>query len=104
MSDQPGMMLFFDEWMELLEDYSMEEIGELLRASLMYGAHGEVTEFEDRAMRTAFRRMMQSIDNDSKRYDRKKAQRIYAAYSKTERNKGNDPIDFETWLSTVYDR
>ena len=104
MQDAPGMMVFYDDWLELVEDYSVDEIGLLFIAALKYGALDEATDFEDRSLRIAFRRITHSIDYDRTRYENKVKQRAYAAYAKREKKAGNNPLTFEEWLTTDNDR
>ena len=89
--EKPGMMIYFDLWLSLFDDYSPEEIGLLLQAAIAYATTGEITEFEDRAMKTAFRAVRRNVDLDSLRYDKAIAQRRYAAYCRQHGYDKSDP-------------
>lgn len=61
-------LLIYDEWLDDFTDMSDAEIGRLVRAAMLYNSTGEDTDFEDRTMRSAFRRMKRQIDDNHQRY------------------------------------
>lgn len=96
--DRPGTMLYFDLFYDI-EDYTDEEAGQLLRAMLSYGMNGDIPQFQDRGMRTIWRKLQSTIDRDGDTYDRVVLQRKYAAYCKKMKKAEQDAISFEEWIS-----
>jgi len=102
--NQPGFMIYADDWENYISDYEPEEIGEMLKALLGYFLTGELTEFTDRGMRQFFRQGTKSIDFDRKRYDKKCLQNAYNRYRGVCKKSKIEPLSFEEWLTTVNDR
>lgn len=102
MMNQPGFMIYADDWSNYISDYSTEEIGEMLKALLCYFSTGEVTEFEDRGMRQFYRQAVKSIVLDRIRYEDKCLKNAYNRYRGTFKNKDKQPLDFDDWYSDVY--
>ena len=100
---QPGFMIYADDWLNYAEEYSAEEIGEMLKALLAYFTTGENAAFTDRGMRQFYRQTKKSIDFDRIRYDNKCLQNAYNRYRGTCKKKGIEPLVYEDWLSTVND-
>ena len=97
--EQQGFMLYADWWGALYEDYSNEEIGQLLKAAIDYFRTGELAEFSDRSMKTAFKSIMNNIDLDRQRYEKSILQKKFAAFkSKAQATE----ITFEQWLTEYY--
>ena len=92
-------MLYADWWGDLYEDYSNEEIGQLLKAAIDYFRTGELTEFSDRSLKTAYKQIMNNIDLDRQRYAKSILQRKYAAFKS--RPKAPE-ITFEQWMTDYY--
>ena len=68
MSDQPGVLIFFDmeESIQLLD---REERGDLLTAILAYGRRGEAPDFSDnRTLQAVWAFIRPSIDRSNKKY------------------------------------
>ena len=98
---QPGFMIYADDWENYLNDYSSQEVGEMLKSLLGYFLTGEVTEFADRGMRQFFRQSAKGIDLDRKRYDNKCLQNAYNRYRGTCKKKNTEPLSYEEWMTTV---
>ena len=98
--EQPGFMLYADTWGNLFEDFSHDEAGKLLEAAIKYFQTGAPAEFDDRAMRAAFRTICSGIDQDRQRYARSILQRKFAAFKA--RNKAE--ISFDQWAAEISDQ
>ena len=99
MAERPGIMFYFDI-LNVLEDFTPEEVGQLFLATMRYGSTGEITEFEDRGMRSVGRQMMQIADRDQVQFDKKILQRRYAGWRSSQLKKGikeDDLLSFEQW-------
>lgn len=99
MAERPGIMFYFDI-LNVLEDFTPEEVGQLFLATMRYGSTGEITEFEDRGMRSVWRQMMQIADRDQVQFDKKILQRRYAGWRSSQLKKGikeDDLLSFEQW-------
>lgn len=64
-------MIFNHEWIELFEDFTEEEVGQLTLAIMKYDKTGENTTFSDRAMKSVFRTMKQYVDINKDKYEKK---------------------------------
>ena len=65
---RPGVMFYF-EWIEIVEELTAEEQGKLLMGALVYAKTGKAPNFTDRAMRVAWRAMQTHVDADEDRYN-----------------------------------
>lgn len=101
---QPGFMIYADDWELYAGDYSDEEIGQMLKALLLYFTRRKKTEFSDRGMRQFFRQAAKAIDLDAKRYTDKCFQNAYNRYKGICKQRDEKPLPFEEWLTTVDDR
>lgn len=61
--------VFYHEWLELLEDFTDEEAGQLMKAVLLFDRDGIKTTFKDRAMRSVFKQMISVTSRNRARYD-----------------------------------
>lgn len=61
--------IFYHEWLDLLEDFSDEEAGQLLKAVLLFDSTGTKTQFKDRGMKTAFKQMIATTSRNRERYE-----------------------------------
>ena len=100
---QPGFMIYADDWLVYAEEYSTEEIGEMVKALLAYFNAGEYTEFGDRGMRQFFRQAAKAIDYDRKRYEDKCLHNAHNRYKGLCKKRGIEPLDFDEWLTTLDD-
>lgn len=101
MADRPGIMFYFDI-VDDLEDYSIEEIGELFLAMMKYGKTGEIAEFSDRGMRTMWKAMMKYVDRDQERFDDRIMQKKYAGFRSAAKRKGIPEAElpsYDEWKS-----
>lgn len=60
--------LFYHAWLDVFEDFSPAEIGELTVAILTYDKTGELPEFSDRALAIAFKSIKTQIDANNEAY------------------------------------
>lgn len=100
---QPGFMIYAEDWGQYTEDYSDEELGQMLRALLSYFDTREQPSFSDRGMRQFFKQAAKGIDLDIRRYTDKCRQNAYNRYRGTCKQKHEKPLPFEQWLTTVDD-
>jgi len=98
---QPGFMIYYDDWREFAEDYSDEELGQILRALFSYFDAHEETAFSDRGMRQFFRQATKGIDLDVRRYEDKCRQNAYNRYRGVCKQQHEKPLSFEQWLREV---
>jgi len=61
-------MIFFYDWLNLFEELTTAEIGELILAAVQFDKTGEETIFEDRSLRVAFKAIKNSINISNERY------------------------------------
>ena len=101
---QPGFLIYADDWLVYAEEYSAEEIGKMVKALLSYFCTGEHTEFADRGMRQFFRQATKAIDLDRARYEKKCLQNAYNRYKGICKQRNENPLSFEEWLTTVDER
>lgn len=94
--ERPGI-LFFLEHLDALEEFTDEEAGQLLKAALRYGKRGEITEFEDRAMKILFRRIREQIDGGAAKWEEDAMRSIYGPYKREAKKNGEEPLVFEDW-------
>ena len=83
---RPGVMFYF-EWLYILEELTTAEQGELLMAALVYAQTGKKPNYADRAMRIAWRSMQTHVDADEERYDQRVQQTAEAASRRWEGKK-----------------
>lgn len=101
---QPGFMIYYDDWREFAEDYSDEELGQILRALFSYfDAHKE-TAFSDRGMRQFFRQATRSMDRNTERYADRCRKNAYNRYLGKCKQENTEPLSFEAWSTGVDDR
>lgn len=67
MSDKNSMIFYYD-WLNLFDELSNAEVGELVLAAVRYDQLGEDTPFEDRGLRVAFKALKNSIDISNDKY------------------------------------
>jgi hypothetical protein len=79
MEDQKGFLLF-DDLETQLADFSNEQVGILLRGLLAYHARGEIRDFGDSSIKTAFSFLKSSIDRNARNYDRIRSIRKESGY------------------------
>lgn len=101
---QPGFMIYAEDWEVYTEDYSDEELGQMLRAMLLYFSKGEETAFSDRSMRQFFRQTTRSIDADAKHYEDKCRKNAYNRYKGLCRQMKVKALPFDRWVTEVDDR
>lgn len=93
---QPGILVYFDV-APLFEDLTDEEVGQIFKAMLNYGATGQTPSFEDRAVKTAWNRVQVMVEQDVERYRGKKLAGEYAAYCKHCKQRGEQAAPFDMW-------
>ena len=67
---QKAIIFYYDQ-MERFDYLSMEECGKMITAIINYSKNGEVTEFDDRAMRIIFDEFKKELDIDAEKYEQK---------------------------------
>ena len=98
---QPGFMIYAEDWSAYTEDYSDEELGQMLRALLGYFDTQAQPGFSDRGMRQFFKLASKGIDLDRKRYEDKCQQNAYNRYKGTCRMQHEKPLSFEEWSAVI---
>ena len=101
---QPGFMIYYDDWREFAEDYSDEELGQILRALFSYFDAHEETAFSDRGMRQFFRQATRSMDRNTERYADRCRKNAYNRYLGKCKQENTEPLSFEAWSTGVDDR
>lgn len=98
MTDQQGIVVYFD-LLDILQDYTEAEAGQLLIAMLEYSANGALPDFQDRAMKTLWKNIRQKLDRDMLKYSATVEARQYATFCREWRKKNvnTDPPSFEEW-------
>lgn len=98
--EQAGLIVYFDTWLPVLDDFTPEEIGMLFSAMLIYGKFGNETEFADRAMRQKWHDIKRAVDRDKDSYAEKCRKSQYAAYC---REHTENTLDYDTWQRMTSD-
>lgn len=98
--ERPGVMLYFANMREQLEEVTLEEAGQVLLAILDYAQFGNVPTFDDRGLRLWWRALVPLIDKDGEKWETAALNTQYATYSRVykERYEGSTPLDKESWL------
>lgn len=90
---RPGVMFYF-EWIEIVEELTAEEQGKLLMGALIYARTGKAPNFTDRAMRVAWRAMQSHVDADEERYN-ERVQKGEESANRRWEGKKNEPLTRE---------
>lgn len=98
MAQPPGFMIYVEDWEAAAEDFTEEEIGEILLGLLRYFQTGEVTEFSDRAVKQFYKAAVKGISRDAERYQERCLKNAHARYKGVCKEKGIEPLDFESWV------
>lgn len=61
--------IFYHEWLELFEDLSREEIGDITIAILEYEKNGEIPTFSDRTMKAIWKTIRSTLDRNKQKYN-----------------------------------
>ena len=103
MSDakKPGVMVYF-EVRTLIERMSTHEAGLLFRAILAYGETGEVPELPDK-LYVFWPLIQMRLDVDERKYQSVINKRKYGGYCRSEKAKGNEPLEYNVWLAEQYE-
>ena len=96
MSNRPGVILYF-ELRDQLQFCSDEELGQLLRAILDYGATGVLPEFSDRAMQMLWYGLQSKIDHDGIRYEATRRARSLGGHNKHAVERGEPKLTMEEY-------
>ncbi len=92
-----GFMIYAEDWISFAEDFSDTEIGEVLKALILYFVTGEVKEFTDRAIRQFYKQGIRWINADTEKYRDRCLKNAYARYRGVCKENGIDPQPFEDW-------
>ena len=76
--NKKSFQLFYDNIEPVIENFSDEEIGKIIRAVATYEMYGEITEFEDRALQISYNQIKGSLDRNMEKFQ-----------EMCERNRGN---------------
>lgn len=63
-----SFVLFYNKVERLIENYNIEEIGELFRAVAIYELYGTASEFPDRSMRMIYQEFIEDLDEKMNSY------------------------------------
>ncbi len=98
MTEQQGIVVYFD-LLDILQDYTDAEAGQLLIAMLEYAANGALPDFQDRAMKTLWKNTRQKLDRDMLKYSATVEARQYATFCREwkRKNETGSPPSFEDW-------
>lgn len=85
-------MVIYHDWMDIFEDLSPEEVGQLMLALLRYDADGTETKFDDKVLRITFKQLKATVKRDREAYNEKceknrKRIKDYWAQKNTNENK-----------------
>ena len=67
-TNRPGMMIYFDDWDNLLDELQPEQALDLLRAIVFYGKTGQEVSCNDKFTQFAFKMLKPKIDYDRNGY------------------------------------
>lgn len=102
---QPGVM-FYSEWLDMMQEMTIEQAGEMAIAALKYGLYGTEPDFgKDKALRMCWKLIAQRIKRDNERYmqrceeNQKRAR--YGAYKKQATENGQNILPFDEWCERV---
>lgn len=101
---QSGFMIYAEDWISYTEEYTSEEIGQMLKALLAYFLYGEHTEFTDRGMRQFYRQVVKAVDLDRTRYNEKCESNAYNRYRGLCKEKGATPLNRDDWKKEIYSK
>lgn len=62
--------IFYDKCQTLIDDFTDEEVGQLIKAAIAYDIGGESPDFSDRAMRVHFAAIKKDIDLTTQKADK----------------------------------
>lgn len=94
--ERPGI-LFYLEHLDTLEDFSDEEAGQILKAALLYGKNGEITDFKERGLKILFRRIREQIDNGANSWEWDTMHSFWGPYKREAKKNGEEVLEFEDW-------
>ena len=94
---KPGVMLYFED-LRPVEDMPDDVAGQLFKAILSYSETG-AEPIVSPVLQFAWRFIRKGIDEDTKNYYLKIEQRKYAAYCKSVKAAGREPLPFQLWLA-----
>ena len=97
MKRKPGVMVYF-EMRSMLKLLSDTEKGKLFEAILEYGETGMVSDLSEK-LKVAWPLIQMRLDMDNTRYELVGFKRKYAAYTRWAKEHGEEPKDFENWMS-----
>ena len=100
---RPGVMIYF-EIIPVLAEMTDQQVGQFLRAALLYARDGVQPEFTDVALRMVWPMVKTRLDADGERYAAvsavNSAKRRYAGYAAKCREGGRDPLSFAEWCES----
>lgn len=99
-STRPGVMIYFDDFRNIAEFLTNEQLGVFMKAVVDYAERGEEPPAElEQTVRFAVKSIRSKIDRDAQKYQTAVMQRRYAVYSREVQKRGGEPISFEEWLA-----
>ena len=102
MSERPGIMLYFSEWIPMLK-LDDSTLASVLRAAIMYGYAGEVPSFEGiNAVMWAM--IADKLDRDSAAYEERCRKARWSRYKGIEEQHGRKPLRYDEWITEVDQR
>ena len=101
---RPGIVLYFSDFAAVADALDDASIGRLLRALMLYGQFGEVTEFDEPALRMAFGLYRPRIDADNAQYIGKVRHAAFMSYKATVKRSGlgEAVMDEDEWIAANY--
>ena len=98
MGNKPGVMIYFDT-VPVMRMMSHKELGQLFLAIMEYGQNETEPKLTGKA-EILWPLIRQRLENDDYRYEQTVMKRRYAAYTRWERQGGNEPKSFCEWYAT----
>ena len=96
MSNKPGVMMYF-ELRPSLDKMSDELAGKLFRIMMEYGETLYEPEIPE-GLEIAWPLIRCDIDRDHQTYQNKCTKNAYNAYSRWEKEKGQEPLTYDEWV------
>lgn len=95
---KPAVMLRIDHLKGITQALTNEQIGIVFKAVLEYEETKADPVIEDPGVFVAFTFLKSALDHDEANYNKKRLIGKYYAYSRWEKEKGNEPVSFEDFM------
>lgn len=102
MSEKPGFMIYFADWMPLLK-MDDTSLAALFRAVVNYGATGEVPSFTGMNA-ILWEMIVPKVDRDEERYQETCRKARFSRYKGIEKQHGREGLSYEEWCEQIDER